>query len=482
MDSLTSWLKRGSNSSARSAEKRNAAWPLVDRATSDILLAEDWAANLEVADFCNASVDHATLVARALVERLSCSSPKSVKLTLSLIETCVKNGTSCALHALGGTKEFMKFVSEVALGKTAPFTKKGSGSVPQAWLEVQERALEVIQELGQLMQDRPSYPGFYEVYASLLAQGVVFPARESAPAAALAAEPAAFGAFSRTSRSENGLRPTDIDKLEHDLSVLGCKLEVADHLANSEGIYKDSEEILDVLDFLLQCKPRMLTLIEASAQGLLSDSFLESCLQMNDRLHSTADRLEALPQRPDDEVDLGFGVVTDPGTSGARLNNTSGPDASLANPFDPIPFPASKEDRSASLGTAASSSKYGHPAPPPVVPKLRAPRAASASSATSSNAGPTDTEAVSAEIGASRRGRTSSNSSASSYTNLSVTTASKRNDYIGNPFDFFDENDDADDEHHNRKVNEKASPQSEDTLLMPRPKPSENEEETQLLM
>ncbi|GBG28409.1 Vacuolar protein sorting-associated protein 27 [Hondaea fermentalgiana] len=306
MDALQSWWKRqggGGQGGPSAAMRENAAWPLVDRATADILLAEDFAANLEVSDFCNASVEHATLVARAIVERLRCRSPKSVKLALSLVEMCVKNGNASALHTLGGTREFMTVVADVATGKTSSFASTIPGAdTPQVWLEVQERALEVIQELGQLMQDRPTYPGFYETYASLTARGIIFPVRDAAPAAALAADPVAFGAqHSSRDNSSGGVRAADIDKLEHDLSVLECKLQVADHLL-CEGLYGDSEEMLDVLDFLLQCKPRLCELIEASAQGLLSDMFFESCLQMNDRLCATVDRIQILPSKPRDAL------------------------------------------------------------------------------------------------------------------------------------------------------------------------------------
>lgn len=314
---------------------KDPAQELVERATSDLLISEDYGASLEVSDFSNASSDHAALVAAALSRRLRSRKSQEVLLTLSLVDVCVKNATEHALAALGGGKarsharEFARASESASAAAAAATAAQGpgvmhavalvaerrsgpdSGSIfavasslsqsqatAQAWLNVQQRALSLLQELGQLFEDRrAAYPDFFDCYARLTAKGIIFPIADGAGSPNLGpTRPAAFGAPSQVPppSSAGAVRAADVDKLEHDVSVLTCKLDVADHLLAEpeEDLLLEADEVLDVLDFLLQCKPRMVELIEASALGLLSDKFMESALTVNDRLCNTVERLK----------------------------------------------------------------------------------------------------------------------------------------------------------------------------------------------
>jgi len=239
---------------------------LLKNATDDMILGTDWVAVMNVCDFANHDGPNGRQVIVAIQNRLANRSSAVIGHVLTVIEALGKNGNETVLRLIGRTEHFMREVASIA-----------TGSTPN-----QQQALRVIQELGQKFQaQRDVYPGFYNNYARLTQQGVIFPVQnDRVPPVAPSSSEESF---------EN--------KIMDDLSVLQCKLDVADHVS---GI----EERLDVLDFLLQCKPRMVDLIEASAQGVLDDTqLLERLLEINDRLYKTVIKLE---QR-DDTIQLDEG-------------------------------------------------------------------------------------------------------------------------------------------------------------------------------
>lgn len=61
---------------------------------------------------------------------------------------------------------------------------------------------------------------------------------------------------------------------------------------------RESDRYLDLMDFLEQCKSRMLALINAGAHGLLSDSLLLRLLQLNDRIYAVLIRLKDPDSKP----------------------------------------------------------------------------------------------------------------------------------------------------------------------------------------
>jgi hypothetical protein len=69
-------------------------------------------------------------------------------------------------------------------------------------------------------------------------------------------------------------------KIHNDLQIVVDKMNACDTLLKTAP----SQELLAVVGFLEACQPRMIELVEAAAQGALSEQVLMECLQVNDRL------------------------------------------------------------------------------------------------------------------------------------------------------------------------------------------------------
>jgi hypothetical protein len=95
-------------------------------------------------------------------------------------------------------------------------------------------------------------------------------------------------AVGNSSGSANKRAPADL-KILQDLETLKEKMELCDAMLNPGAgdpspSLKTSEAMLAVVGFLEACAPRMVELVEAAAQGALSEDIFAQCLDVNDRL------------------------------------------------------------------------------------------------------------------------------------------------------------------------------------------------------
>lgn len=83
------------------------------------------------------------------------------------------------------------------------------------------------------------------------------------------------------------------DKIMNDLNTVNDKMDLCDNMLRpvSDKVHGDYpstvpkyEALLGVIGFLEACAPRMVELVEAAAQGMLSEPVLMRCLEVNDRL------------------------------------------------------------------------------------------------------------------------------------------------------------------------------------------------------
>jgi len=169
---FTSWFSETSESG-----QNNPAWTIVERATNDILISPDWAANMAVCDYIENSKHDPNsksvlYVCSAIKERLVNGGNATVALhALILLETCIKN-CSGRFHFAISKPNFMRVLEDLAVARKGSSTK---------WGEVKEKALEIIQYLGQKFggKNRSSFPEFYNTYAKLTARGCIFPITQS---------------------------------------------------------------------------------------------------------------------------------------------------------------------------------------------------------------------------------------------------------------------------------------------------------------
>eukprot|EP00198_Chlamydomonas_reinhardtii_P006199 XP_001695535.1 predicted protein [Chlamydomonas reinhardtii] len=146
------------------------AFELVQKATSETLISPDWNANLSCVDFINSDVRLSSgRVLRALKQSMAKPNGKVQSLTLTLLETCVKN---CAadFHAHLAASELWHDLLTIASG----------AAVPPVDAEVRDQVLALVEDFARALAPAQ----FQTAYEALLDQGVNFPARsvdDSAP-------------------------------------------------------------------------------------------------------------------------------------------------------------------------------------------------------------------------------------------------------------------------------------------------------------
>lgn len=140
----------------------------VEQATDASLEAENWALNIEICDMINESSDSARDAMKAIRKRLTQSAGKNdavIMLTLTVIETCVKN-CGKAFHSLVASKEFIQELVKLIGPKNDPS------------VAVQERVLSLIQMWADAFRSQPDLNGVVQMYHELKSKGIEFPATD----------------------------------------------------------------------------------------------------------------------------------------------------------------------------------------------------------------------------------------------------------------------------------------------------------------
>mmetsp|Transcript_15279 Transcript_15279/g.23006 ORF Transcript_15279/g.23006 Transcript_15279/m.23006 type:complete len:441 (+) Transcript_15279:70-1392(+) len=254
------------------AELNTPAGQIVKSGTDALLLGPDWSKNMELCDHINSRNDGADAV-KAIQYQLRNSDPKVVGLALTMIETCVKN---CVAVPQLINRSFMEEMYNIANGR------KGFHN--------QEEALRLIQLWGRTYErKRNELPIFFDTYMAMKTRGVRFPEEHDIDPSQLEARPAR-GADSGMSSSVTqavSAQENQSNKLRSDLSVVLEKVRLCrEMLPESPGIHQD-ETLAEVVGFLEACQERMIDLIEAGTQGLLSEDMFELTLRVNDAVLRT---------------------------------------------------------------------------------------------------------------------------------------------------------------------------------------------------
>jgi len=113
-------------------------------------------------------------------------------------------------------------------------------------------------------------------------------------------EPPAAATAAAAAPAAEAPQPKEADrKILADLDILLEKMDLCDTFLRPAGtlvetpVYK-SDEVLEVIGFLEACAPRIIELVEAAAQGALSEQVLEKCLLVNDRLTTNLSDIDAV--------------------------------------------------------------------------------------------------------------------------------------------------------------------------------------------
>ncbi|KAF3330441.1 TOM1-like protein 2 [Carex littledalei] len=135
----------------------------VEKATSDLLLSPDWALNMDICDSVNSDYGQARDVIKAIKKRLHHKSSTVQFLTLTLLETLMKN---CGDYVHQQVQE------REILNEMVKIVKKKSD------IPVRDKILLLIDSWQEAFGG-PSgkYPQYYWAYSELKAYGVIFPER-----------------------------------------------------------------------------------------------------------------------------------------------------------------------------------------------------------------------------------------------------------------------------------------------------------------
>lgn len=266
---------------------------VVKEATDSLLIGPDWQRNMEICDMVSSAPGNEgpEQALQAMSKRLQETDNKIVNLTLTIVETCMKN---CGTHfASKVDRPFMTEITNISRGMRG--------------VENKETALRLIQSWGrEFERSKSTLPIFWDTYISLKAKGVNFPPEDphtmhqdergfednivgssgSIYRDAVPSKPSS-SSTSSVERRKHTSEVDEIRKLNCDLDVVVEKIKLCrEMMIESPGISED-EALADVIGFLESCRDRMSELIEAGAHGLLSEELLMKALQVNDAIQRT---------------------------------------------------------------------------------------------------------------------------------------------------------------------------------------------------
>ncbi|KAL4557796.1 hypothetical protein LXL04_035986 [Taraxacum kok-saghyz] len=255
------------------------AYARVDKATSEFLSCPDWRINIGICDTINSRQWLAKDYIKALRTRLQNKNPNVQLLSLTLLETLVKN---CSEHIHGQMAE-RKILHEMI-----KIVKK------KAHLRVREKILVLIDTWQEAFTGRGGKTAqYHHAYEELRRYGVEFP-RRSSNMVPIITPPISHQASSSSSRhdptassSTENLTFSTLDAMRSVLNLLSEMLEAVD--LKDRAAVKD-EVIVDLID---QCRSNQKKLGQMLA-SVGDEELLRQGLQFYDTLQYTVDKHDAI--------------------------------------------------------------------------------------------------------------------------------------------------------------------------------------------
>ncbi|XP_011019039.1 PREDICTED: target of Myb protein 1-like [Populus euphratica] len=252
----------------------------VDKATCDLLIGPDWTMNIDICDSVNSHHWQAKDVVKALKKRLQHKSPKVQLLTLTLLETLVKN---C------GDYVHFQIAEKNVLGEMVKIIKKKTD------MHVRDKILALLDSWQEAFGGPGGkHPQYYWAYEELRRAGVEFPQR-SLDAAPIFTPPATnptlrltqpgYGMPSNSSRRLDetmaaeieGLSLSGLDSMWDVMELLNDMLQAVNP-GNCEAI-KD-EVIVDLVDRCRSNQKKLMQMLATTGD----EELLGKGLELNDSL------------------------------------------------------------------------------------------------------------------------------------------------------------------------------------------------------
>lgn len=280
----------------------------ITRATAPELDGADWALNMAICDHIPREAHGPSDAATALIQRLGHTNPRVVLLALVLTEAVVKNCGAESQKEVANPA-FLSHIEAIAQGRSGPRAAKKALDLVQSW------ALGFASRMDEL-------PAFHDTYSKLRMTGAEFQATHEGLGVATFDDSVSLrDAFPRTSNliqnqstyqpppppppSAQTTQAADEAKLGRDLDVVQQQLELCGDMVNTmldSGDTEPADVLLDIVDFLDQCRGRLKALIEVGMTAGASDSrdtaitegVLARVFSMHDLIVSTLEDFDAL--------------------------------------------------------------------------------------------------------------------------------------------------------------------------------------------
>lgn len=277
----------GFSSSSASA---NSVVVRVDKATSEFLNGPDWTLNIDICDTLNANPWLAKDVVKALKKRLQHKNPNVQLLSLTLLETMVKN---C------GDNVHVQIAERNILPEMIKIVKKKMD------MRVREKILVLLDSWQEAFGGRGGkYPQYYFAYDELRQYGIQFPERspDAAPIftppvthPSLRSPQANYGMPINSSTRLDEAMASEIENLSE--SMIESMRNVSDLLSemlqeidpNDRAAVKD-EVIVDVVD---RCRSNQKKLMEMLA-STIDEELLGQGIELNDNLQTVLAKHDAI--------------------------------------------------------------------------------------------------------------------------------------------------------------------------------------------
>lgn len=264
---------------------------LVEEATAETLQAPDWMKNMQICDMVNLEQIAGQDIVRALKKRLAMKNSTVQLLTLSLLETCVKN---CE-----------KMFSEVASEKLLNEMVRAIDD-PQTSSAVRDKALKMIESWGESTEELRYLPVYEETYKSLKSRGIHFPGRDAESLAPIFTPPKVQS--SQPVNTETRATLMDAVSWQNDNEVtLEWSKEVFDVARNSVELLSTvltsspQQEVLKeelTLTLVEQCRQSQFSVQRIIERGGDNEALLFEALNVNDELQQVLSKYEEMRTSP----------------------------------------------------------------------------------------------------------------------------------------------------------------------------------------
>ncbi|XP_012777782.2 target of Myb1 membrane trafficking protein isoform X3 [Maylandia zebra] len=239
----------------------------IERATSSSLPSEDWELNMEICDIINSSEEGPKDALRAIKKRIVGNKNfKEVMLTLTVLETCMKN-CGYRFHILVTTRDFIEgFLVRSIIPRNNP---------PQI---LHDRVLGIIQAWADAFRSSPDLTGVVSVYEDLRRKGLEFPANQlegyTPPEA-----------------------PKKVKKLKAELGVVRSNLTMMSDLMSQLDPVTVKQADMELLEQLYTVCKEMQDRIVKIVPRLSEEKLIEELLATNDEMNTAFNRYHRFERR-----------------------------------------------------------------------------------------------------------------------------------------------------------------------------------------